>query len=95
VNITVVMPGLALHALDPLAHGLGGSETAGLQLAAELARQGHGVVVYAVIERPFRWRGVSLLSGALFGRGGSLPRLVAPCHLVGLVPRRILGELAE
>jgi hypothetical protein len=40
MNISVVVLGLPLRAPDPLAHGLGGSETAGLQLAAELVRGG-------------------------------------------------------
>jgi hypothetical protein len=38
VNISIVIPGLPLHAPDPLAYSLRGSETAGLQIAAELAR---------------------------------------------------------
>jgi hypothetical protein len=49
MNISIVIPGLSLHAPDPLAYSLGSSETAGLQLAAELARQGHGVVIHGVL----------------------------------------------
>jgi hypothetical protein len=71
VNVSVVIPGLSLHAPDPLAYSLGGSETAALQLAAELVRQGHNVVLYGELPRPFRWRGVSLLPGTLFDRDGS------------------------
>jgi hypothetical protein len=58
MDISVIVPGLELREPDPMAHGLGGSETAGLQLAAELVRMGHSVVVYAAVERPFRRRGV-------------------------------------
>jgi hypothetical protein len=36
MNVTLIVPGLSLHAPDPLAHSLGGSETAGVQLAAPL-----------------------------------------------------------
>ena len=39
--VRVVMPGLPIVAPDPYVVSLGGSETAGLQLAAELVRQGH------------------------------------------------------
>ena len=42
LNISLVIPGLSLRAPDQLAYSLGGSETAGLQLAAELAWQGRG-----------------------------------------------------
>lgn len=38
-------PGLPIVAPDPRAVSLGGSETAGLQLAAELVRRGHRVTV--------------------------------------------------
>ena len=43
--IRIVMPGLAIAAPEPLAVSVGGSETAGLQLAAELVRQGHRVTM--------------------------------------------------
>ena len=39
LDIRIVMPGLPIVAPDPLAVSLGGSETAGLELAAELVRQ--------------------------------------------------------
>ncbi|MFO1075869.1 MAG: hypothetical protein U1E17_24825, partial [Geminicoccaceae bacterium] len=59
----MVIPGLPIVAPDPLAVSLGGSETAGLQLAAELVRQGHRVKVACSVAEPFEWRGVRLQGG--------------------------------
>jgi hypothetical protein len=56
MNISIVIPGLSLHHPDPLAHPLGGSESAGLQLSAELARVGYGPLnghKYTVAARQF------------------------------------------
>jgi hypothetical protein len=41
----ILVPGMPLEPPDPLAAAIGGSETAGLQLAAEPARQGHRVTI--------------------------------------------------
>jgi hypothetical protein len=60
LDIRIVVPGLPIAAPDPFAVALGGSETAGLQLAAELARQGHDVTVVCGVAEPFTWRGVRL-----------------------------------
>ena len=40
LTIRIIMPGLPITAPDPLAVSLGGSETAGLQLAAAFAAMG-------------------------------------------------------
>lgn len=61
LTIRMAIPGLPISAPDPLAVSLGGSETAGLQLAAELVRQGHKVTVVCDASAPFVWRGVRLL----------------------------------
>ncbi len=40
LSVRIIMPGLPIAGPDPFAVSLGGSETAGHQLAAELVRQG-------------------------------------------------------
>ena len=76
LDIRMIMPGLPIVAPDPLAVSLGGSETAGLQLAAELVRQGHRVTMACEAERPFSWRGVWVQQG--FGAN----ELAMPCDLL-------------
>lgn len=61
LDVRIVIPGLALQLPDPLAVGLGGSETAGLQLAATFARAGHTVSVFCNIQEYARWRGCQML----------------------------------
>ncbi|MGE3290390.1 MAG: glycosyltransferase family 4 protein [Geminicoccaceae bacterium] len=61
--IRMMIPGLPITSPDPLAVGLGGSETAGLQLAAELARQGHRVEIACNTPEPFTWRDARLQHG--------------------------------
>ena len=71
LDIRMAMPGLPIVAPDPLAVSLGGSETAGLQLAAEFVRQGHRVTMFANVETPFTWKGVRLageMSAEVAGR---------------------------
>ncbi len=61
LDIRIIMPGLPIAAPDPLAVSLGGSETAGLQLAAEMVRQGHRVAIICNCVAPSPWRGVRLV----------------------------------
>lgn len=61
LDVRIVIPGLALQMPDPLAVGLGGSETAGLQLAAAMNRIGHRVIVFANVPAPSAWRGIMFL----------------------------------
>jgi glycosyltransferase involved in cell wall biosynthesis/2-polyprenyl-3-methyl-5-hydroxy-6-metoxy-1,4-benzoquinol methylase len=61
LDVRFVIPGLALQMPDPLAVSLGGSETAGLQLARALVERGHRVIAFANVEKPEHWRGVMLL----------------------------------
>jgi hypothetical protein len=51
LDIRVAIPGLPITTPNPFAIGLGGSETAGLQLAAALGRK-RRVTVFRGIERP-------------------------------------------
>lgn len=77
LTFRMIIPGLPITAPDPLAVGLGGSETAGLQLAAELVRQGHRVTVIANVgASPFSWRGVRFVCGL------SAAELAEPCDLL-------------
>lgn len=75
LKIRMVIPGLPIAAPDPLAVSLGGTETAGLQLAAELVRQGHGVTVACGASAPFVWRGVALQGGL------NKAEIAEPCEL--------------
>jgi hypothetical protein len=56
LDVRIVIPGLPIAAPDPLAVSLGGSETTGLQLAAESVRQGHRVTVVCRCAEPLERR---------------------------------------
>ena len=61
MDIRIVVPGLPIATPDPFAVGLGGSETAGLQLGRAFARKGHQVIVFCGVERPTRWQDARLV----------------------------------
>ena len=61
MDIRIVVPGLPIATPDPFAVGLGGSETAGLQLGRAFARKGHQVTVYCEISYATRWQGIQLV----------------------------------
>jgi hypothetical protein len=54
LDVRIPIPGLPIVAPEPLAVSLGGSETAGLQFSAELARQGRRVTVACNTAEPLR-----------------------------------------
>ena len=60
LEIIFAVPGLPIALPDPFAVGLGGSETAALQLAQTLAARGHQVTAFARVEATAEWSGVAL-----------------------------------
>jgi hypothetical protein len=58
LDIAMLVPGLPFDGDTLKRHSLGGSETAGLCLARELAHLGHHVVMFANCERPGTYDGV-------------------------------------
>lgn len=66
LQIVFAVPGLPIALPDPFGVGLGGSETAALQLAQALARRGHKVTAYARVDQPATWAGVALEPLAAF-----------------------------
>lgn len=78
MDIRLLIPGLSFDPTDPFARSLGGSETAGLQLAAELAKdQANTVTAFAQVDRPANWRGVNIVPGAQFDQ----VMCTVPCDL--------------
>lgn len=65
LDVRLLLPGLPLHMPEPFTASLGGSETAGLQLAAELARD-HTVTLFGNVEQPGLWRKVNIVPYAGF-----------------------------
>lgn len=59
LDIRIAIPDLPIVAPDPLTVSLGGSETAGLQPAAEVVRHGHRLTVACNAPEPFTWLRVS------------------------------------
>lgn len=72
LDVRIVVPGLPIHFPDPFAVPLGGSETAGLQLAKAMVALGHRATVFCNVVQPFAWRGVSLMPIDLFPQMGSM-----------------------
>ncbi len=65
LSIRLLIPGMGFDPADPWARPLGGSETAGIQLAQALARLGHKVEAYANVEAP--WHASALSFAPLAG----------------------------
>lgn len=66
LDIRLLIPGLAFDPNDPLSRSLGGSETAGVQLAAAIARKDHLVTCFASVSTAGHWRDVNFLPAAGF-----------------------------
>ncbi|MCD6069607.1 MAG: glycosyl transferase group 1 [Microvirga sp.] len=60
LDIRMLVPGLPIDPEDPYSKSLGGSETAGLQLAAAIAELGHRVTAFCNVPGHAVWRDVRL-----------------------------------
>ncbi len=61
LDIRLVIPGLPFDPNDPLRGSLGGSETAGVQMAKALAKLGHKVTVFANVPHAGVWAGAAFV----------------------------------
>lgn len=61
LDVRLLIPALPFDPADPFAKSLGGSETAGLQLAAAIAALGHTVTAFASVEQPATWKKVNIV----------------------------------
>lgn len=66
LDVRLLVPGLPFDPEAPLAKDLGGSETAGIQLALALARQGHTVTCFANVAAPGVFGRVAFVPQASF-----------------------------
>jgi hypothetical protein len=57
---------MPIHGPDPMARAMGGSESAGLQLATVLAERGHDITAFCGVDHPTVWRGVALQPGGRY-----------------------------
>ena len=62
LDIAMLMPGMAFQGDTLEKKSLGGSETAGLYMARELARLGHRVFAFSNTDKPGEYDGVNYLS---------------------------------
>lgn len=77
-DIRLLIPALPFDPTDPFAKSLGGSETAGLQLAAAIAKLGHTVTTFASVETSATWNKVNIVPAS----GFESTMVSIPCDLL-------------
>src|SRR3954468_22415603 len=82
MDVRLLIPALPFDPNDPFAKSLGGSETAGLQLAAAIAKLGHTVTAFASVETSATWNKVNIVPAS----GFESTMVSIPCDLL-IVPR--------